>query len=452
MKQRQTSDVTDAKEQDADTRENDAERSGTDRDTHVAEDCSPDQRREQGTQGTGGQDRDIANNDDSGADGVDAERNADGEPGGLRGLLRRIRLPRTRKARTVAAVMLLLLAGGGAGGYLWWAGEQLPDDAAFRIDDRVVTVDDLGEVTDTWRALYGIEPPQEPGRLDRFRRDAAKAYAVSLLLDRAARDHKIVVADKAARDTLSRFVTQQFGEGTQGRDQFVQALGNAGTSERAVLDEVKKQLAMDQLFNTVTKDTPKVGDQEIREAFSKRKDQLGTPERRELANIVVRTKDEADRIVAELRGGASFDTLARQHSLDSATRSDGGNLGTVTRDQLQPDYAKAAFAAGRGEHFGPVQNQFGWNVGMVTGITPAEPARFDQVRDPLKQQLELERKLQTWRDWLAERIRDAEIQYADAYLPASPDAPPSVQPGELGIPQGQEPAKPAQPPRQGGPR
>lgn len=92
MKQRQTSDVTDAKEQDADTRENDAERSGTDRDTHVAEDCSPDQRREQGTQGTGGQDRDIANNDDSGADGVDAERNADGEPGGLRGLLRRIRL------------------------------------------------------------------------------------------------------------------------------------------------------------------------------------------------------------------------------------------------------------------------------------------------------------------------------------------------------------------------
>lgn len=360
----------------------------------------------------------------------------------LSALAGRFRLPRTRRARIVLAIVLLLVGGAGTGGYVWWAAGQLPDDAAFRVGDRVVNADELSQVTDTWRALYGVQPPKDSGPLDRFRRDAAKAHAVSLILDKAVQERGIVIADKTARDTLSRFITQQFGEGAQARDQFVQALGNAGTSEQDVLDEVKKQLAMAQLFDAVTKDVAQVTDQDVRDAFASRKDELGTPERRQLNNIVIRTKEEADQVVADLRDGASFEALARQRSIDSATRDKGGDLGARTRRQLQPDYAQAAFATAAGEVFGPVQNQFGWNVGKVVEIMPPVAPEFEQVREQLKQQLQLEKSLQTWRDWLADRIRDADVQYSDDYRPADPDAPPSVRPGQPAMPQGEEPEAP----------
>jgi peptidyl-prolyl cis-trans isomerase C len=100
-------------------------------------------------------------------------------------------------------------------------------------------------------------------------------------------------------------------------------------------------------------------------------------------------------------------------------------MGAVTKDQLDPGYANAAFHAATGSVFGPVQTPEGWNVGKVGRVAAATPLRFDQVRDAIKNKLDNDAKLKAWNDFLAERIKEADVLYAPEYQPADPDAPPS---------------------------
>ncbi|MCU1679979.1 MAG: parvulin peptidyl-prolyl isomerase [Amycolatopsis sp.] len=337
-----------------------------------------------------------------------------------------------RHRRLLAAVVVVLLALGG-GAFYWYKTTVLPAGTAFRLGDSDVTITDLNHETDTLRALYGIQAPTDPAKLDTFRRDVAKSYAVSMILDNAATDHKIVIADKMAQDTLSRFVTQQFGDGSDARDKFVQALGTVGTTEQAVLVEIKRQLAVNQLFEQVA-GTPAVSDTDVQTAFAQRKDTLGTPERRDIHNIVVSSKAEADQAVTDLKGGATFETIAQQRSLDASTKTSGGDLGAVSASQLDQTYAGAAFTTPMNTVFGPVQTQYGWNVGKVVSVMAPIPAVFDQVKDNLKQQLVLEQQLGKWRGWLGDTIKGADVKYADVYRPANPDAAPDGQPGTPAVP------------------
>ncbi|HEY3469098.1 MAG TPA: peptidyl-prolyl cis-trans isomerase [Amycolatopsis sp.] len=354
----------------------------------------------------------------------------------------KVRLPRGRRGRILTVLVLVVLLGGT--GLAWWSAraDDLPDDAVFAYGGRIETVAQLQERIQTLKALYGVQPPdaQDTAKSDAFRRDTAKAVAVGMVLDQAAHDRGIVIADKAARDVLTRFISQQIGEGPEARSKFVQALGTTGTSEDAVLEEIKRQLAVSQLFDSVTRGSS-VGDGEVTDAFAKRKAQLDTPERRQLGNIVVKTKEEADQALTDLKAGTPFETVVAQRSLDGATRDKGGDLGQVTAAQLEDGYAKAAFAAPVGGLFGPVQTAHGWNVGRVRQVLPPQPAVFDQVKDQLKQQLTLEKALATWRGWLGAQLANANVRYVDSYRPADPAAPPQEAPGWSPAP-GQVPGQP----------
>lgn len=336
-----------------------------------------------------------------------------------------------RHRRLVIAVVIALVAAVG-GGYYWYSSSVLPDGVAFRLGEHDVTVDDLDRQTDTLRALYGVQAPADPAKLDTFRRDVAKSTAVAMILDRAASDRNVVVADKTAQDTLGRFIAQQYGSGADARDKFIQALGTVGTTELSVLTEVKRQLAVNQLFEQIAAGMT-VSDPDVEKAFPTHKDGLGTPERRDLRNIVVSSQAEADQIAGDLKNGAAFETIAGQRSLDGSTKANDGSLGVVAANQLDKAYADAAFAAPANSVFGPVQTQHGWNVGKVGQVMAPVPAVYDQVKDKLKQQLQLEGQLSKWREWLASSITGASVEYADGYRPADPDAPPQGQPGAPAI-------------------
>lgn len=342
--------------------------------------------------------------------------------------LRRLRLPHSRKGRLLAACVVVVLLGAAGGTYAWYQATELPDGVAFRANDRDVTEDDLGRYGDTMRALYGVQPPKDAAKLDAFRRDLAKAYAFGIVVEQQARQQHIVIAEKTAQDVLGQFITKQFGEGSTARDKFIELLGAVGTNERAVLDEIQRQLALAQLFNGVTDDVV-VTEPEVRKAFEERKDVLGQPESRTLQNIVVADRSAAESVLAELRDGASFVHVAAQSSLDDSTKNKGGNLGEVTRDRLETAYAAAAFEAKVGEVFGPVQTTHGWNVGRVVDAVPGKPATYRVAHDQLKEALGLEKAVKTWRAWLTERIDAADIEYADTYRPRKPKDVPESGPG-----------------------
>lgn len=326
---------------------------------------------------------------------------------------------RARIASLVLGVLVLL------GSALQVAVAQvtaLPDNAVLRTGDTVVTENEFRQRVDVLEALYGLKPPTHGPKLDRFRRDAAKSIAVSLILDRAAAERNVVVADKQARDVLNKIIEEQL---RGGRDAFVQFLGTQGINESDVLAEVRRQLATSKLFEHVTANVKPTTEAEVRRTYQQRKHEMVRPERRHLLNIVVDSKENATAIIKLARSGANFARLASQYSLDRSTKDRGGDLGTLSAEQLDTHYAQAAFGADEGAVFGPIKTQHGWNVGKVVGIEPAQQLPFGEVKKQLEAELNTKRKLDAWRSWLGHQIRAADVEYADDYRPANPDAPPT---------------------------
>ncbi len=100
-------------------------------------------------------------------------------------------------------------------------------------------------------------------------------------------------------------------------------------------------------------------------------------------HILVPTEDEAKAILAQLKGGADFATLAKEKSKDPGA-ADGGDLGYFTKDQMVPEFAEVAFKLDKGQLSDPVKTQFGWHIIKVEDKRIKPTPTFDQVKGQIE--------------------------------------------------------------------
>ena len=326
------------------------------------------------------------------------------------------------KLALIAVGLVALLAGAGTAFALSNRGGGCPAKGdALKVEDTKVSDAEFARRLDLLRALYDVRPPTDEAKVAAFRGDAAKGMAVAILVSHDVTERNLQAADKVVRDRLDGFIAQRYPQG--GRDQFIQALGNYGVSEADVLAEFRRIIDTQSLFKAVVADV-KVGEDQIARAFEERKAQLAVPEKRRLRHLVVKTEDEAKTAVTRINGPETFEGVVKDVSLDTSTKDKGGELGTVSRAQLDPAFGGAAFEAAKGATFGPVQTKNGWHVGLVEDVVAGHAVTLEEVHDSLRDTLVAEASLTRWRSYLADRIRTAEACYAKGNRPADPKAPP----------------------------
>ena len=327
------------------------------------------------------------------------------------------------KLALMAVALVALLAGAGTAWALGHRGGGCPPKGdALKIEGTTISTAEFSRRVELLRALYDVRPPTDPVQLAAFKGEAAKGLAQGVLVAHDVTRRHLQASDKDVRDGLDRFVAQRYPQG--GHSQFVQALGTYGIAEADVLAEFRRLLETRSLFEAVTADV-KVSEDQVSAAFAQRKDQLAVPERRHLRHLLVATQDEAEKALARINGPETFEAVAKAVSLDTATKDNGGDLGTVSEAQLDPAFGKPAFAAGKGSTFGPVQTKNGWHVGLVVDVTPGHAVTLAEVHDSLRDTLLAEGRLAEWRAYLAKRISAADACYAKGNRPQNPKAPPS---------------------------
>ena len=83
------------------------------------------------------------------------------------------------------------------------------------------------------------------------------------------------------------------------------------------------------------------------------------------SHILVKTKDEADKLYEEIKAGKDFAEVAAEVSLCPSGQT-GGDLGYFGKGLMVKPFEDAAFALEKGELSKPVETQFGWHLILLT--------------------------------------------------------------------------------------
>lgn len=79
-------------------------------------------------------------------------------------------------------------------------------------------------------------------------------------------------------------------------------------------------------------------------------------------------KQKAEDNIVKIKGGKSFDEIAKANSEDVESKDQGGELGFLSRGQTVKEFEDAAFGAKKGDIVGPIRTQYGWHVLLVEDI------------------------------------------------------------------------------------
>ncbi|MBW0449466.1 peptidylprolyl isomerase [Paraburkholderia phenoliruptrix] len=126
-----------------------------------------------------------------------------------------------------------------------------------------------------------------------------------------------------------------------------------------------------------------------------------------LHHILVDNEQQAKDLIAKIKGGASFEELAKQFSKDPGSGKNGGDLDWSDPKAYVPEFANAATHLQKGQMSDePVHTQFGWHIIRVDDVRNITPPPLEQVRAQIVQQIQQE-KLQAFEEGLR---KNAKIQ------------------------------------------
>jgi peptidyl-prolyl cis-trans isomerase C len=128
-------------------------------------------------------------------------------------------------------------------------------------------------------------------------------------------------------------------------------------------------------------------DQELQDGYKTLVvDQHQAEEEVHARHILVEKKEDADKIIEQLKAGEPFEELAKQSK--DPTGQNGGDLGFFGRGQMVKPFEDAAFALEPGQvSETPVESQFGWHVIKVEEKRMSEPPTLEQVEEQLRNYL-----------------------------------------------------------------
>lgn len=134
-----------------------------------------------------------------------------------------------------------------------------------------------------------------------------------------------------------------------------------------------------------------ITDAAARAEYDKLKSQLGGNEYK-VRHILVKTRSEAEHVIAQLNRGANFDKLARADSIDPQTKSLGGELGWVNPRALINPLGAVIPQLAKGKYTRePVQlGNVGYDVIKLEDVRPVKIDSFEQVKPQMVQRLQQE--------------------------------------------------------------
>jgi parvulin-like peptidyl-prolyl isomerase len=223
-----------------------------------------------------------------------------------------------------------------------------------------------------------MNTPEGQEALALARQDVLEGLIDSVLIEQGGAMLGISISD----EELERQVEADIAAGG-GQAAFEEWLEATGQSREDYGEMLRQSLLSQQVLERVTADVPAAAEQV------------------HARHIVVDSEEAAKEILALLQGGADFVALARERSIDVATKENGGDLGWFPRGLVAPELENAAFALQPGQVSDVILLGEGYHIVQVV--------ERDLARS-LDPDMQIEVRLAVFEQWLADLRASAVIE------------------------------------------
>jgi peptidyl-prolyl cis-trans isomerase SurA len=243
----------------------------------------------------------------------------------------------------------------------------------------------------------------DPARKSQIEREVLTQMVRQKLADEEVERLKVSVSSSEVDQKIQEIIQQN----NSTMEQLEVSLKGNGQTMEKFRDDIRKGMERDRLVERVLKSKVVISDQQV-EAFLKG-EKGETSQKVHLGLILLPvggsngTPGEVEKtgreILDKLKGGADFQTLAKQYSKGPAAQ-EGGDLGYMGTDEIAPFIAQGIRNLKENQVSGLVQGPGGYYILKILGIDTkkvekSDPALREKVRRTLYEQ-EMNRKFEAW--------------------------------------------------------
>ena len=168
-----------------------------------------------------------------------------------------------------------------------------------------------------------------------------------------------------------------------------------------------------------------LSEEEIKASYDNDADRYRSPELRRASHILIRLDDNASDQAVEaaldkaqqaldrINNGETFADIARQVSEDEVSAEQGGDLGFLTRSDIDnPAFMDKLFAISKGQISAPIRTRLGVQIVRLDAITPSLLKPFKEVKIQVENELRAEIAEQ---EFFAQSEQLATVSYENAH-------------------------------------
>ena len=184
---------------------------------------------------------------------------------------------------------------------------------------------------------------------------------------------EVLVRDKVVTDEILSQEAERRG------------LGNSADF-KSQMELARQSLLIGLLSNDLDKKSA-VSDADVQKEYDKFKAQASGTEYR-ARHILVEKEDDAKTLIAQLKGGAKFEDLAKKNSKDPGSAENGGDLDFAAPSSYVPEFSQAMAKLKKGEFTDvPVKTQFGFHIIKLEDTREAKFPPIAEVKPQIQQRL-----------------------------------------------------------------
>jgi len=189
---------------------------------------------------------------------------------------------------------------------------------------------------------------------------------------------------------------------------FEEMLKKQNSTESQLKQRIEDQLLVEKITTSLFSEETLVPDEEVKSYFQSHQKDFVEPERVHAFQIVVPTKEEADKIRQEIMTGKiSFESAARARSL-SPDSIKGGDLGFFAKNE-KIDAFNEAFNLKINALSKPISSRYGFHILKVVEKKPSKRLSFNEAKSEIVKFLKKEKEAKVYKEWVGKLLKDGEI-------------------------------------------